>query len=124
MKALVWLLAIGSIVAVAWGWLRLRRRTEERRHAEAARAASFLAQAVARPAAATAGTAPAPEERLLLDAAAKAGEAGEPALAIQLYARLIARFPQSGLAAQAKLAAEAQKKKLAIARAPDRAGPG
>jgi hypothetical protein len=37
---------------------------------------------------------------------------------------LVMRFPQSGLAAQAKLAAEAEKKKLAIARAPDRAGPG
>ncbi|HWA37680.1 MAG TPA: hypothetical protein VG873_07440 [Burkholderiales bacterium] len=120
MKSLAWLLAIGSIVAVAWGWLRLRRRAEERRQAEAARAASFLAQAVARPAA-TAAT-PAPEERLLADAAAKAGEAGEPALAIQLYARLVARFPQGALAAQAKLAVEAQKKKLATARSPGTAG--
>ena len=54
----------------------------------------------------------APQERLLLDAAAKAGEAGEPALSIQLYAKLLARYPQSALATQARAAVEAQKKKL------------
>ena len=31
----------------------------------------------------------APQERLLLDAAAKAAEAGEPVLSIQLYAKLL-----------------------------------
>jgi hypothetical protein len=120
MKGMLWALAIACVVVVVWSALRARRRMEERRHDEAARAASFLAQAIARPAAIPV----APEERLLLDAAAKAGEAGEPALAIQLYARLVARFPQGALAAQARSAVEAQKKKLATARAPDTAGPG
>jgi hypothetical protein len=42
----------------------------------------------------------------------KAGEAGEPALAIQLYARLLARYRRRRFAAQARAAVEAQKKKL------------
>ena len=44
---------------------------------------------------------------------AKAGEAGEPVLSIQLYARLLARYPESAFAAQARAAVEAQKQKLA-----------
>jgi hypothetical protein len=56
--------------------------------------------------------APAPQERLLLDAANKAGEAGEPVLSIQLYAKLLSRYPQSQLATQARAAVEQQKKKL------------
>ena len=56
---------------------------------------------------------PAPEEKLLLDAAGKAAEAGEPALAIQLYARLLARFPATLHAVQARAGVELQKKKLA-----------
>jgi hypothetical protein len=55
----------------------------------------------------------APQERLLLDAAAKAGEAGEPVLSIQLYAKLLSRYPQTQFAGQARAAVEAQKKKLA-----------
>jgi hypothetical protein len=54
-------------------------------------------------------------QKLLLEAAAKAGEAGEPVLSIQLYARLLARYPESGFAAQARAAVEAQKKNLAKA---------
>jgi len=56
-----------------------------------------------------------PLQKLLLEAGAKAAEAGEPALSIQLYARLIARFPQGAFAAQARAAVEAQKQKLAKA---------
>jgi hypothetical protein len=52
------------------------------------------------------------KQRLLLEAAAKAGEAGEPVLSIQLYARLLARYPDSAFAAQAREAVEAQKKNL------------
>ena len=51
------------------------------------------------------------EERLLFDAADKAGEAGEPVFAIQLYARLLSRYPQTSLAEQARAAVEQQKKK-------------
>jgi hypothetical protein len=54
----------------------------------------------------------APQE-LLFEAAAKAAEAGEPALAIQLYARLIARFPESTFIEQARGAVQAQKERLA-----------
>ena len=52
------------------------------------------------------------KQRLLFDAAAKAGEAGEPVLSIQLYARLLARYPDSTFASQARAAVEAQKKNL------------
>ena len=54
-----------------------------------------------------------PQQKLLLEAATKAGEAGEPALSIQLYARLLSRYPESAFAAQARAAVEAQKRKLA-----------
>lgn len=55
------------------------------------------------------------KQRLLFDAAAKAGDAGEPVLSIQLYARLLARYPDSALASQARAAVEVQKKNLAKA---------
>ena len=55
------------------------------------------------------------KQRLLFDAAAKAGDAGEPVLSIQLYARLLARYPDSALASQARAAVEVQKKSLAKA---------
>jgi len=58
------------------------------------------------------------QQRLLLEAAAKAGEAGEPALSIQLYAKLLARYPQCSFADQARAAVTAQKKKLAPAPKP------
>jgi hypothetical protein len=61
---------------------------------------------------------------MLLEAAAKAAEAGEPALSIQLYARLLSRFPQTVLATQARAAVEAQKKKLSTAISPGPAAPG
>ena len=49
-----------------------------------------------------------PEDRFVT------AEAGEPALAIQLYARLLARYPDSALGIQARAAVEAQKKKLVV----------
>ena len=65
------------------------------------------------------------QQKLLFEAAAKAGEAGEPVLSIQLYARLLARYPDSALGAQARAAVEAQKKKLASSpRAPGTSGRG
>ena len=55
------------------------------------------------------------QQKLLFDAAAKTGDAGEPALSIELYGRLLTRFPQGPFAEQARSAIEAQKRKLAKA---------
>ncbi len=60
---------------------------------------------------------------MLFEAAGKAGQAGEPALSIQLYARLIARYPQSALVGQARAAVDSHKKKLSISKAPGTAVP-
>ena len=122
MKVLFWVLVI-AFVAVAAGWLRhALRKVEERGRAEEARMADFMAQAIGRPAAPpdpAAGV-----QKLLFDAAAKAAEAGEPALAIQLHARLLARYPQSAFAGDCRKPVEELKAKLAIARAQGPAGPG
>jgi hypothetical protein len=76
--------------------------------------AMLIAQA--KPSVPTVSAAPAPviapQERLLLDAATKAGEAGEPVLCIQLYAKLLSRYPQTSFAAQARAGVELQKRKL------------
>jgi hypothetical protein len=93
-----------------WSW---RRRWEERQRVSEERLASVMVQAMsarAKPAADPVGAA---QQKLLYEAATKAGEAGEPVLAIQLYARLISRYPESELGTQARAAVEAQKKKLA-----------
>ena len=123
MKAIIWLLvlAVGAGL-VGWLWIA-SRRLAERKRAEEQRAASFLAEAMSA-AQKPAVQAPAPQERLLLEAAAKAAEAGEPALSIQLYARLLSRFPASALAAQARAAVDAQKKRLSTATGPGTAAPG
>ncbi|HZS69478.1 MAG TPA: hypothetical protein VFA72_20385 [Burkholderiales bacterium] len=112
MKALAWLIFFASIGAVGYALLQWRKRWDERQRVADARLAEFIAQT--RPAAA-APLAVAPPmmaavERLLLDAAGKAREAGERGLAIQLYARLIARFPQSALAEEARAAVRELKK--------------
>ena len=52
------------------------------------------------------------QQKMLFEAAHKAGEAGEPALAIQLYGRLMARYPATAFAAQVRAAVETLKKKL------------
>ena len=126
MKAFAWLAAIAAIGGVVWSIMRWRRQWEEREKASEARFASFMAEvkpATAPPLApalaAAGGVAPAaraapvaPQERLLLEAAGKAGEAGEPVLAIQLYAKLLSRYPHTTFAAQARAAVAEQKKKL------------
>ena len=124
---MMWLLVVGLGAAFAyWIWTALRR-LEERRRAAEDRFAAFVAQ-TAKPgapkpdAAPAASPAPTPQaapaadlvpQRLLFEAATKASEAGEPALSIQLYARLIARYPDGALVAQARAAVEQQKSKLA-----------
>ena len=124
MKALIWFMIFGVLAGMVWAFSRWRRQWVQRQEAAEARLANFIAQAnpsaaPASPAAvASAVPAPAappaiaPQERLLLDAAAKAGEAGEPVLSIQLYAKLLSRYPQSQFASQARTAVEVQKKKL------------
>ena len=116
MKVLIWLAALGAVAALTYFIRRWRQQWEERQQAAEQRMALFIAQA--KPSVPTVSAAPAPampaaQERLLLDAAAKAGEAGEPVLSIQLYAKLLSRYPESSLAAQARAAVEVQKKKLA-----------
>ena len=116
-KTLLWLVALAALCGIGYLLWGLRRRWLERQRAAEERFASFIAQA--KPAAAPPDAPrPAldgslPQQKLLLEAAAKAGEAGEAALSIQLYARLLARYPQSALAAQARAAVEMQKGKLA-----------
>jgi TolA-binding protein len=133
MRQLVWVLVLALAAGLGyWLWHGMRRY-REKKEAEAARMAEFLARAGAlggakpvadsAPAANAAGDAPAAahsgadgdppalaQQKLLFEAATRAGEAGEPALAIQLYARLIVRYPASALAGQARARIEAQKK--------------
>ena len=122
MRTLFWLVLVGSFAAIFFILRHLLRKHAERERAEEERAAAFLAQMTgARPAPAAAPLVPAPappasgtleQQKLLFDAARKAGEAGEPALAIQLYARLLARFPDSGFAAEVRATVEVLRKKI------------
>ena len=128
MKHMVWFVALACVAGVVYGLWRLRAKWEERNRASDERFAALMSQALPKGAAVTPVAAAAPatptapkpannntvvQQRLLLEAASKAGEAGEPALSIQLYAKLLARYPQSSFADQARAAVEAQKKKLA-----------
>jgi hypothetical protein len=112
-----WIILLAAIAALVYTVRLMLRRIEDRRRASEERAASLLAQVAPRAAVPPKEPPLEPrqvdaQERLLWEAAAKAGEAGEPALAIQLYARLLARYPQTGFAAQAHGAVEALKRKL------------
>jgi type II secretory pathway pseudopilin PulG len=118
MKQFVVVVMLGAFSAlVFFFWLRYRAWAERQRAADE-RFAGFIDQV--RPAAAPAAPVVAPvppdptvaQQKLLLEAASKAGEAGEAVLSIQLYARLLARYPQTAFGTQARAAVEAQKKKL------------
>ena len=114
-QVFAFLLFAGAAGLVFWMWTGYRRWAERQRGSEV-RFASAMTQAMtaANPKAAEdlAGMA---QQKLLYEAASKAGEAGEAVLSIQLYARLLARYPDSTLGTQARAAVEAQKKKLAKA---------
>jgi TolA-binding protein len=140
MNAVFWLLVIATIGACGWLLRVTLIRWQERQRVEEARAAEFLAQmsgATARkeppnsapasppmappakpaaspvtPASSTSPTNEVATQKMLFEAAHKAGEAGEPALAIQLYARLLVRYPTTTFAEPARAAAAALKKKL------------
>ncbi len=131
MKAMFWVLLLAVALAAGW-WIRHGlRQWAARKRAEEVRFASFMAEtaAAAKPQAATLESAPAAatavpavpvlqaadglaQQKMLFEAAHKAGEAGEPALAIQLYGRLLARYPATAFADQARAGATAMKKKL------------
>jgi hypothetical protein len=127
MKMVIWLALLGIVAGFGYAfWLVLRKHAERKRAAEE-RLAAFIAQTV-KPAAPKLAAVPASvpasvpvaravvdlvPQKLLLEAASKAGEAGEPTLSLQLYARLIARYPEGPFLAQALAAVEALKSKLA-----------
>jgi|CXWL01.1.fsa_nt_gi hypothetical protein len=126
MTVYFWLVMLGFAAMIVGTIWYVRRKAGERRLAEEARVAAFMnglanapkpAPVNAPSAAATVAPAPAPApandlalQKLLFEAARKAGEAGEPALAIQLYARLLARFPATGFAEPARAAVVVLKK--------------
>jgi hypothetical protein len=124
MTILFWLVvAVFAATLVGMVWY-IRRKAEERSLAEEARVAAFVSSLGAtvpssapRPAPALSQTPSLPTsdialQKMLFDAAHKAGEAGEPALAIQLYARLLSRFPTTSFADPARAAVAALNKKV------------
>lgn len=126
MKAMFWVLLFAVALTAGW-WIRQSlRQWEVRKRAEEERFASFMAKtaAAAKPKSASAAATAAPaaplpqtvdglaQQKMLFEAAHKAGEAGEPALAIQLYGRLLARYPATAFAEQARAGAAAMKNKL------------
>ncbi len=128
----IWLGLLGVLAGFGYAFWLVARKHAERKQAAEERLAAFMAQmrpaasqldAALAPAATPAPNAtPAPAQpphlgmqKLLFEAAFKAGEAGEPALSIQLYARLIARYPEGAFVAQARAAVEKEKARLARA---------
>ena len=106
---IIWLAALAAVGAFGYAIWTWRRRWQERQRASEERFAAFIAEAKPKK---TEAPSSLPLQKLLFEAAAKAGEAGEPVLSIQLYARLLARFPETAFAEQARSAVEAQKQKL------------
>ena len=113
MKLGLWLLALAAVGVFGYGVWTWRRRWQERERASEERLAAFIAEA--KPKKADEAPSTLAQQKLLFEAAVKAGDAGEPVLSIQLYARLLARYPESAFAAQARSAVEAQKQRLAKA---------
>ena len=123
MKQIIWLLLFAIMAGLVYSLWRFRQVWRERSQGSEARYASLLASTHSKPAAAP-DLGALSQQKLLLEAATKAGEAGEAALSIQLYAKLLSRYPESSFAGQARAAVEGQKKKLASPRTPGTAGPG
>jgi hypothetical protein len=123
MKLTLWFIVLAALGGIVYGVWRMKAKWDERNRASEERFATFMSQAVPGGLPAAAAVPPMIAEakaqsevaiqRLLLEAGAKAGEAGEPALSIQLYAKLLARYPNCTFAQQARAAVETQKKKLA-----------
>jgi hypothetical protein len=132
MRGVFWLAVLGSLLAAGGTVWYVLRKWKERQRAEEERLAAFMAATAGKSKMVEAAAVPAPmpapadaiapvagdglaQQKLLFEAAHKAGAAGEAALAIQLYARLLARYPASAFAGQARAAVDAEKKKLAKA---------
>ena len=134
MNMVVWLALLCIVAGFGYAFWLLARKHAERKQAAEERLAAFMTQmrqAAVKPdgipvpapkaepspvAAAPKPGAAAPDlgtQKMLFEAAFKAGEAGEPALSVQLYARLIARYPDGAFVAQARAAVEKEKAKLA-----------
>ena len=117
MQTMAWIILVAILAVLGFGGWLVRKRWVDRARAASAREAEFIMKLA--PAPPTMAATPREDmgslaqQKLLFEAAAKAAEAGEPVLSIQLYARLLARYPDSGFAAQARSAVEVQKKKLA-----------
>ena len=108
----MWVLVVAIAAALGyWVWHAMRKYGEKQR-AEEERFAGFIAQTVNSSFTKPEEAAALAQQKLLFEAAAKAAEANEAALAIQLYARLLARYPESRLAEQARPAVEQLKAKL------------
>ncbi|MFY9314370.1 MAG: hypothetical protein WAO95_02275 [Burkholderiales bacterium] len=128
MRTIFWLAVFAFVLTAVGSVWYILRKVKQRRAAEEERLAAFLAATAGKPGMVDAAPMPATmlpaapvagdglaQQKFLFEAAHKAGEAGEPALALQLYERLLARYPQSAFAEQARKAADAQKRKLAKA---------
>lgn len=125
MTTLAWLLGIGVIAGLAFWLWRVQQSWQARKQASEARYADFVVSAHIPPSPKATAPVPAPGpmpqldpaalgvQKLLLEAASKAASAGEPALSIQLYARLLSRYPDTAYAAQARSAVQELKKKFA-----------
>jgi hypothetical protein len=110
-QVFAFLLLAGAAGLAFWMWTAYRRFAERARGADE-RIATAMTQALVTARTKPEDLAALAQQKLLYEAASKAGEAGEAVLSIQLYARLLARYPQSTLGTQARAAVEAQKKKL------------
>src|SRR5258706_4396834 len=95
MRTLAWLLILGVVIAAVYALVRWRRQWAERQKAAEERFVTFIAQTKPAAPAPSAPAAPLPQpdphERLLLEAAGKAGEAGGTGPFVQLYAQRLAR---------------------------------
>src|SRR5260221_2360664 len=122
MRTFPWLLILGVVIAAAYALVRWRRQWAERQKAGEERFVTFIAQTKPAVPAPSAPAAPLPQpdphERLLLEAAGKAGRAGGRGLSIPLYSKPLSRHPHTPFAPQAPAAGEEQKKKLAKAQRP------
>ena len=125
MKQVAWLLLVAVMAGIVYSLWRFRQVWRQRSQSSEERYSRLLASTYTAPSAQPAqDVAALSQQKLLLEAASKAGEAGEAALSIQLYAKLLSRYPESSFAGQARAAVEAQKKKVASSRAPGTAGRG
>src|SRR5258706_13372567 len=95
MRTLAWLLILGVVIAAVYALVRWRRQWAERQKAAEERFVTFIAQTKPAVPAPSAPAAPLPQpdphERLLLEAAGKAGEAADTGRSIPPFAKVRCR---------------------------------